>query len=78
VTVSLGVAAYPDHANTPERLERLADAALYLAKRQGRNRTEIADPTHESATDVVLSHGAEPEVEVTTKDAFVVRERSIA
>jgi diguanylate cyclase (GGDEF)-like protein len=79
VTVSLGVAAYPDHANTLERLERLADAALYLAKREGRNRTEIADPTHESAMDlVVLSNGAEPEVGATTKDAFVVEKQSIA
>ena len=43
VTASVGVAAFPDHARTPERLERLADSALYLAKRQGRNRVEVAD-----------------------------------
>ena len=42
VTASIGVAAFPDHANTQDRLERLADAALYLAKRQGRNRVELA------------------------------------
>ena len=42
VTVSIGVAGFPDHASTLERLERLADAALYLAKRQGRNRVELA------------------------------------
>jgi diguanylate cyclase (GGDEF)-like protein len=42
VTVSVGVAGFPDHANTLERLERLADAALYVAKRQGRNRVELA------------------------------------
>ena len=45
VTVSVGVAGYPDHANTPDRLARLADAALYLAKRQGRNRVELAEPS---------------------------------
>ena len=45
VTTSIGIAGYPDHATTPERLERLADAALYVAKRQGRNRTEVAEPT---------------------------------
>jgi diguanylate cyclase (GGDEF)-like protein len=45
VTASIGVAGYPDHATTPDRLERLADAALYLAKRQGRNRAEVAEPT---------------------------------
>jgi diguanylate cyclase (GGDEF)-like protein len=45
VTVSIGVAGYPEHASTPERLARLADAALYLAKRQGRNRVELAEPS---------------------------------
>ena len=30
------------HAATADRLERLADAALYTAKRLGRNRTEVA------------------------------------
>jgi len=42
VTVSVGVAGYPDHASTLERLAQLADAALYVAKRQGRNRAELA------------------------------------
>jgi PleD family two-component response regulator len=45
VTASIGVAAFPDHAGTLDRLERLADAALYLAKRRGRNRVELAEPT---------------------------------
>jgi hypothetical protein len=45
VTVSIGVAGFPDHARTPDRLERFADAALYLAKRQGRNRVELAEPS---------------------------------
>jgi diguanylate cyclase (GGDEF)-like protein len=42
LTASLGLAVYPDHAVTAERLERLADAALYTAKRGGRNRLEVA------------------------------------
>jgi diguanylate cyclase (GGDEF)-like protein len=42
VTVSVGVAGFPDQASTLERLDRLADAALYVAKRQGRNRVELA------------------------------------
>jgi diguanylate cyclase (GGDEF)-like protein len=44
VTASLGVAGFPDHASTLDRLERLADAALYVAKRQGRDRVELAEP----------------------------------
>ncbi|MFP4978539.1 diguanylate cyclase [Paenibacillus sp. CN-4] len=43
VTVSLGIAAYPDHALTPEELIAKADQALYQAKELGRNRTRIAD-----------------------------------
>jgi diguanylate cyclase (GGDEF)-like protein len=43
VTASIGLAAFPDHASTLDRLERLADAALYVAKRQGRNRVELAE-----------------------------------
>ena len=44
ITTSIGVVSFPDHAATLDRLERLADAALYLAKRQGKNRVELADP----------------------------------
>jgi diguanylate cyclase (GGDEF)-like protein len=44
VTASIGVSGFPAHASTLERLERLADAALYVAKRQGRNRVEVAEP----------------------------------
>ena len=42
VTASVGIASFPEHATNPDRLVRLADAALYLAKRTGRNRTEVA------------------------------------
>jgi diguanylate cyclase (GGDEF)-like protein len=38
VTVSLGVAAFPDHAKESAELLRHADEALYLAKQSGRNR----------------------------------------
>ncbi len=38
VTVSLGVAAFPDHAKESAKLLRHADEALYLAKQAGRNR----------------------------------------
>jgi diguanylate cyclase (GGDEF)-like protein len=49
VTASLGVVSFPDHATTPDRLERLADAALYIAKREGRNRVQRADPVSPDA-----------------------------
>ncbi len=43
ITISLGVAEHSDCANTLETLIGLADAALYRAKREGRNRVICAD-----------------------------------
>jgi diguanylate cyclase (GGDEF)-like protein len=45
VTVSLGVAAFPAHGETPEALIASADAAMYAAKREGRNRVMRARKT---------------------------------
>jgi diguanylate cyclase (GGDEF)-like protein len=43
VTVSLGIASYPaDEVTSVDSLIRAADAALYRAKREGRNRAESA------------------------------------
>jgi diguanylate cyclase (GGDEF)-like protein len=41
VTVSIGLAAYPEQASRPEDLVALADRALYAAKRAGGDR--VAD-----------------------------------
>jgi len=44
VTVSIGVAAFPDHGSDPETLMHAADEALYRAKHEGRNRVVTATP----------------------------------
>ena len=44
VATSIGIALYPEHATEIERLMELADAALYRAKREGRNRWHFAAP----------------------------------
>ncbi len=41
-TLSIGVAAYPDHGSTSEDVLRAADAALYRAKHEGRDRIAVA------------------------------------
>ncbi|MBL8090923.1 MAG: diguanylate cyclase [Anaerolineales bacterium] len=43
VTISLGIAMYPQHGTTMEFLIRSADKALYQAKQNGRNRVEVAN-----------------------------------
>jgi two-component system cell cycle response regulator len=44
VTLSMGVAAYPHSGTNVRTLLAAADAALFKAKRAGRNRVEQADP----------------------------------
>ena len=42
VTVSVGAAEYPTHGETPEELIATADAAMYQAKSEGRDRVIVA------------------------------------
>jgi len=42
ITVSIGVAAFPDHGQDAHALLQAADAALYQAKRDGRDRVSVA------------------------------------
>lgn len=43
VTVSIGVAAFPEHAGDRDQLLQTADLAMYMAKHLGRNRVCSAD-----------------------------------
>ncbi|HYD34255.1 MAG TPA: diguanylate cyclase, partial [Methylophilaceae bacterium] len=46
ITVSLGVAVFPQHGTRYEDVIKAADASLYLAKRKGRDRVEMPpDPS---------------------------------
>ena len=55
LTTSIGLAIFPEHAETPDGILAQADAALYEAKAQGRNRVTVA--TRSSA------HAALPETQ---------------
>jgi diguanylate cyclase (GGDEF)-like protein/PAS domain S-box-containing protein len=44
VTISVGVAAFSEHGVSPKEVMAAADAALYQAKRGGRDRVAVASP----------------------------------
>jgi diguanylate cyclase (GGDEF)-like protein/PAS domain S-box-containing protein len=44
VTISIGVACFPEHGMSPKELMAAADAALYQAKRAGRDQVVVAAP----------------------------------
>lgn len=52
VTVSMGVASYPEHGSTGNDLLRAADAALYLAKERGRDRVVVSSSHSEADSDM--------------------------
>ena len=43
LTLSIGIATFPEHAATREMLLETADRAMYAAKRQGRNRVVVTE-----------------------------------
>jgi diguanylate cyclase (GGDEF)-like protein/PAS domain S-box-containing protein len=45
LTISVGVAAFPEHGASPQELMAAADAALYEAKRGGRDQVVVASST---------------------------------
>jgi two-component system, cell cycle response regulator len=53
VTVSLGVAMFPEHGATGRDVLRAADDAMYRAKAQGRNRVLVSEGRVHGAPDNV-------------------------
>lgn len=51
LSTSVGVSFFPDHGNDPEQLQRAADAALYKAKREGKDRTVVAEAARSAQPD---------------------------
>jgi len=49
VTVSIGVASYPEHGEKAQAIIESADAVLYEAKRRGRNQSVMATGEHKIA-----------------------------
>jgi two-component system, cell cycle response regulator len=49
-TVSIGLAAFPEHASDPEMILKMADEAMYSAKQTSRNAVHLALPPSDSLT----------------------------
>ena len=58
VSVSIGVAVYPEHGNTAQQVLDAADAALYTAKNAGRDTYRLADPADPAVPAVPLDPAA--------------------
>ena len=55
ITLSLGVASFPEHGGTGETVLQAADAALYAAKRAGRNKVSTAGKEEPARTAQIYS-----------------------
>jgi diguanylate cyclase (GGDEF)-like protein len=77
VTMSIGVAAYPQSGDNPQDVLKAADDALYVAKEAGRNRVEIAAS---SITKAVASEAisSDPNVEDSGKSAQYSKASEVA
>jgi diguanylate cyclase (GGDEF)-like protein len=51
LTISIGLATFPEHGQSSEQIVNCADKALYFAKESGRNRTHIYDEHIEKEPD---------------------------
>jgi diguanylate cyclase (GGDEF)-like protein len=67
LTISVGVATFPQHGREGDSLMRAADQAVYMAKQLGRDRTVLFDPETASAiTDVVRRRRPDHERQLST------------
>jgi diguanylate cyclase (GGDEF)-like protein/PAS domain S-box-containing protein len=57
ITISVGVAAFPAHGTSPRELMAAADAALYEAKRGGRDKVVVASVKADEAADLPSATG---------------------
>jgi diguanylate cyclase (GGDEF)-like protein/putative nucleotidyltransferase with HDIG domain len=72
VTISVGVAVYPEHARTREMLYDVADAALYWAKNHGKNRTCVYDTSVvRSLTPAELAEAAERHARLRAAEGLI-------
>jgi diguanylate cyclase (GGDEF)-like protein len=65
ITISTGVAAFPDCGDNPPAVLKAADEALYRAKDAGRNRTELAEAAYQASLQPSLTQPTLPQPPLT-------------
>lgn len=70
ISSSIGVALYPDHGETEQDLLRLGDAAMYQAKKGGRNAVVLCAPVTPTPTPDVHRAARQSFVHLRWKAAF--------
>ncbi len=58
VTVSVGVASFPEHASMTEALVKAADDAMYVSKRSEKNKVVVSEPMAPPPSAPLLAEGA--------------------
>jgi diguanylate cyclase (GGDEF)-like protein/PAS domain S-box-containing protein len=58
ITISVGVAVFPDHGTTPKELLAMADVALYEAKRNGRDQVVVATRRSDESEEIDSARSA--------------------
>jgi diguanylate cyclase (GGDEF)-like protein/putative nucleotidyltransferase with HDIG domain len=72
VTVSVGLAVFPEHARDREKLYDVADAALYWAKNHGKNRSCVYSPSVvRSYTPAELAEAAERHARLRAAEGLI-------
>jgi predicted signal transduction protein with EAL and GGDEF domain len=56
ITISIGVAAFPEAGDDPQVVLKVADEALYRAKEGGRNRVEVSSEAGTASAEVQKGH----------------------
>ncbi|MEA2481597.1 MAG: hypothetical protein QOJ07_3519 [Thermoleophilaceae bacterium] len=83
LTISWGVATFPQHGREGDSLMRAADQAVYMAKQLGRDRTVLFDPTAAAAASEAVrskrpDHERQLETALRLAEALDVRDAGTA
>ena len=77
ITISIGIASFPDDSSDPIELVEMADSALYRAKREGRNRVcAYRDLTEQEMNKALLTARDEGEYYVQKSDVDLKKQFS--